>query len=104
MRAAPPPFVKGGLLALLRRPLSQSHAGAAAIFVDEFDAGRSIIKSYARGPLKSHGSPSVRREPRLLAPGRSLSQSDAGAAAVVVDELDAGQATICVAPVLQLLS
>jgi hypothetical protein len=53
VRAAPPPFVKGGLLALLRRPLSQSHAGAAAIFVDEFDAGRSIIKSYARGPLKS---------------------------------------------------
>jgi hypothetical protein len=36
--------------------------------------------------------------------GLPLSQSYAWPAAVLVDELDAGQATICVAPVVQLLS
>jgi hypothetical protein len=40
-------------LALLRLPLSQSHAGAAAVLVDEFDAGRFSIKSCAPRLLKS---------------------------------------------------
>jgi hypothetical protein len=41
------------VLALLLLLLSQPDAGTTAVRVDEFDAGRFSIKSYARGPLKS---------------------------------------------------